>query len=78
MGLPVGGVKAMNIQDLSVSERILLAEQLWESVRDEVSQSALSETQRQILDERLAALEQDGELGSSWEAVKSRVMNFKG
>lgn len=68
----------MNIQDLSVSERILLAEQLWESVRDDVSQSGLSDTQRQILDERLAAFEQDGEVGSSWEAVKNRIMSFKG
>lgn len=68
----------MNIQDLSVSERILLAEQLWESVRDDVSRSGLPDTQKQILDERLAAFEQDGEVGSSWDAVKSRIMNFKG
>lgn len=68
----------MNIQDLSVSERILLAEQLWESVRDDVSRSDLPDTQRQILDERLAAFEQDGDVGSSWEVVKSRILSFKG
>lgn len=66
----------MNIQELSVSERIILAEQLWESVRGEVSQVELTEAQKQVLDERLAAFESDGDLGDSWAAVKNRIMNF--
>lgn len=68
-------VTEMNIQELSISERILLAEQLWESVRAEVSEVGLTEEQRQALDERLAAYELDGNVGDAWECVKQRLLN---
>ncbi len=63
----------MNIQQLSTSEKILLAEQLWESVRAESANNELTAAQRQELDNRLAAFEMDQEVGDSWDAVKGRI-----
>jgi putative addiction module component (TIGR02574 family) len=67
-------MKVMNIQELSTSERILLAEQLWDSVRTQADEIELTADQLQLLEDRLAALEADGELGDSWQEVKTRVM----
>lgn len=65
----------MNIQSLSATERILLAEQLWDSVRTRSDEIEITDEQIELLESRLAALEADGELGDSWKNVKSRVIN---
>ena len=62
-----------NIQQLSVSKRILLAEELWDSIRNQADEIKLTPEQMQLLDERLAFLKTDGELGDSWTNVKTRV-----
>lgn len=64
----------MKIQELSSTEKVILAQELWDSVI--IDQQALNVTQDQIreLDERLAQFELDGEAGSSWESVKSRIL----
>lgn len=63
----------MNLQELSVSEKILLAEQLWESARSEAASLPLSVQQQQVLDERLAAFQLDGDAGDVWDVVKKRI-----
>lgn len=64
----------MKIQELSVSERIILAQELWESVLGSGQEPALTREQESVLEERLAALAADGNQGSSWESVKSRIL----
>lgn len=63
----------MNIQSLSVSERILLAEQLWDSVRTRSDEVKIPTELVELLDERLAELAADGSLGDSWDTVKKRI-----
>ncbi|PHS27176.1 MAG: addiction module protein [Methylophaga sp.] len=63
----------MRIQELSVSERIVLAEKLWDSVVDEDASIELSETQTVELDRRLQAFLDDQDIGSSWSEVKGRI-----
>lgn len=63
----------MNIQSLGVSERIMLAEQLWDSVRTKSDEIKVSKELVELLDDRLAELTSDGELGDTWENVKSRI-----
>ena len=63
----------MDIQSLSTPERILLAEQLWDSVRDKSDEIEVTPDQVKLLESRLSALEADGELGDSWNNVKARV-----
>lgn len=63
----------MNIQQLTASEKIILVEQLWDSVRAESNTIPLTAEQQQLLDLRLSAIEMDGETGDSWEQVLARV-----
>ncbi|MCV6627346.1 MAG: addiction module protein [Cellvibrionaceae bacterium] len=64
----------MKIQDLSNTEKVILAQELWDSVV--IDQKTLDVTQEQIkeLNQRLAKFEMDGEVGSSWSEVKERVL----
>jgi putative addiction module component (TIGR02574 family) len=67
--------KALGIDQLSVAERILLVEEIWDSIAEEVNASELTQAQKDELDRRLAALESDPQAGSSWEEVKARLLN---
>lgn len=63
----------MNLQELSASEKILLAEQLWDSVRAEADASELTTAQRKVLAQRLAEFELEPEQGESWDRVKAQI-----
>lgn len=63
----------MNIQRLSSSERIILAQELWESVHDAANEVPVTKEQAALLEQRLAALASDGNPGDSWEDVKRRI-----
>lgn len=64
-----------DLLELSVSERILLVESLWESIAIQPEDVPMTDAQREELDRRLAALER-GELGTaSWGDVKRRLQN---
>lgn len=63
----------MDIQSLSNSERILLAEQLWDSVYDKSDEIELTPDQITLLENRLAAYEADGDPGDTWENVRTRI-----
>jgi putative addiction module component (TIGR02574 family) len=65
----------MNIQSLSTAEKILLAEKLWESVRENSSRINLPQEQIEELNKRLEALNVDGDKGDSWNIVKERIIS---
>jgi putative addiction module component (TIGR02574 family) len=67
----------MDIQKLSTSQRIQLAEQLWDSVRFESDAIEVTPELRALLDSRLEALNEDGDIGDSWENVKARIIGNK-
>ena len=67
----------MEIQSLTVSERIMLAEALWDSVVAEDAEIELTDAQKLELDRRLAAFEIDQDVGSSWASVKARILSKK-
>ncbi len=50
-------VNNINIQQLSQSERILLVEELWDSVAKNQDDLEVTDSQRKILDARMAAYE---------------------
>ena len=64
----------MKIQELSISERIVLAEKLWDSIIDEGAPIDLTEKQKLELDHRLEAFLDDRDVGSSWGEVKERII----
>lgn len=65
----------MEVQSLTVSERIILAEALWDSVIAEEAGIDVTAPQREELDRRLAAFEIDQVIGSPWSTVKARILS---
>ena len=65
----------MWIQELSISERIVLAEKLWDSIVDENAPIELPEKQKVELDRRLQAFLNNQDTGSSWSEVKKRIIS---
>lgn len=65
----------MEIQSLTISERIILAEALWDSVIAEDAKIELTESQKQELDRRFKSLEIDQDIGSPWSSVKARTLS---
>lgn len=66
-------VSKADILKLSVSERILLVEDIWDSIAEAPEQVALSETQARELETRLDAYRSDPSQGSPWAMVRDRV-----
>jgi putative addiction module component (TIGR02574 family) len=63
----------VDFEDLTVAERIQLAEDLWDSVDPGSPEIALTPAQAAELDERLEQLRRSPESGESWEAVRDRL-----
>jgi putative addiction module component (TIGR02574 family) len=63
----------VEISQLSISERIQLAEDLWDSILDRQDEIQLDPAQQQELDRRLDRHRQDPAAGSTWETVKQRL-----
>ena len=66
-------VKKFDIQGLSQSERILLAEKLWDSVAENQDSLEITASQKKVLEDRLAAYKKSPNEGSSWEDVKKEM-----
>jgi putative addiction module component (TIGR02574 family) len=63
----------IEIAQLSISERIQLAEDLWDSILDRQDEVQLDPVQQQELDRRLDRHRQDPTAGSTWETVRQRL-----
>ncbi len=64
---------SLNIDRLSVMERIQLVQEIWDSIVPSVEQLPLTEAQRQELDRRLAALQANPANIIPWEEVEARA-----
>ncbi|MBW4660399.1 MAG: addiction module protein [Drouetiella hepatica Uher 2000/2452] len=63
----------VEISQLSIAERIQLAEDLWDSILERQDELPLSDAQKQELDRRLENYQQSPTSGSTWEEVKQRL-----
>lgn len=61
------------ITELSVTERIQLVEDIWDTIAVHPDGVSLPDAQVQELDRRLAAHHQDPQAGASWQEVQRRV-----
>ncbi len=68
-------VKSLGLDQFSVAERILLVEEIWDSIAEEAEEVPLTNAQQQDLERRLAAHEANPKAGSSWEEVKARLLS---
>jgi putative addiction module component (TIGR02574 family) len=69
----MGKIMLADLLNLSVSERILLVEDIWDSIAELPEAVVLSEEQREELDRRLEAYHQNSKTGSPWDVVKAKV-----
>jgi putative addiction module component (TIGR02574 family) len=63
----------IDMSQLSVAERIQLAEDLWDSILTEPDELPLTDAQIHEINWRLDQYQQTPTLGSSWEAVKGQL-----
>jgi putative addiction module component (TIGR02574 family) len=62
------------ILKLSVSERIQLVEDIWDSIAAETNTLPLTDAERAELDRRLADAEANPGVGTPWGDVKARLL----
>ena len=67
--------KSLGIDRLRVAERILLVEEIWDSIAAEAHAVEVPQAYKEELDRRLEAYRQDPTAGSSWDDVKQRLAN---
>ena len=63
------------ILDLSVSERIQLVEDIWDSIAEVPESVPLTDKQKAELDRRLDAYRKNPKTGSPWTMVRERILN---
>ena len=64
-----------DILDLSVSERIQLAQDICDSVAEVPESLVLAEDEKAEIDRRLNAYHKDPDAGSPWSVVRDRIKN---
>lgn len=62
-----------DILRLSVPERILMVEAIWDSIAENDEQVELSAETKQLLDKRLEDHKNNPKEGSTWDEVKARI-----
>jgi len=66
-------VNIADIMALSIPERILLVEEIWNSIAAEQEAIPLTQAQREEMDRRNALYEASPDVGSSLEEVRARL-----
>lgn len=61
------------LDQLSVEDRLTLAQQLWDSIAEELDRVPLSPAQRQEVDRRLAAHRANPQAAIPWEQVEAEA-----
>ena len=58
---------------LSVPERILMVEAIWDSIEEKDELLEINEATKNLLDDRLLAHQNNPHEGSNWSEVKARI-----
>lgn len=63
----------LKLSELTVAERIQLAEDLWDSIAADTGDLPLTDAQKAELELRLADFECDSGAGEAWQVVRERI-----
>jgi putative addiction module component (TIGR02574 family) len=66
-----------NILEMSVAERILLVEEIWDSIAENPEAVDLTDSQKNELDRRLYSYHENPGAGSPWTEVKEKILASK-
>ena len=61
-------------RELSPDEKIRLVQEFWDEIAEEVARSPLTDSQRRLLDERLADEERDPGDSEPWARAKDDIL----
>jgi putative addiction module component (TIGR02574 family) len=61
-------------RELSPDEKIRLVQEFWDQIADDVQRSPLTDSQRRLLDERLADEERNPDDVEPWAKVKDDIL----
>ncbi len=67
-------MQELGIDQISIEERLALAQEIWDSVAEELEREPLTLAQRQELDRRLADSIARPDAVTPWEEVKARAL----
>jgi len=62
---------------LSISDRILLVEEIWDTIAEENQAFELTDSQRRELDRRLESARSDPGQGRTWDEIKAVFMKSR-
>jgi len=65
------------IKKLSVAERILLVEEIWDSIARENQAFELPDSQKKELESRSRSFSSNPALGRSWEEIKAEFLKSR-
>lgn len=65
------------IKKLSVAERILIVEEIWDSIAAEQDSVEVTQAQRAELDRRIASCDASPNEGKSWQEIRRRLETAK-
>ena len=71
-------IKSLGLDRLSLAERILLVEELWDSIAASPERFVLSDVHQQDLQRRLDAYRKNPKAGTPWEEVRERLRGIGG
>jgi putative addiction module component (TIGR02574 family) len=63
----------IDVDQLSVAERILVVQRIWDSIADQEASVPVTDAQREELDRRLEGYSSSPGEGATWDEVKSRL-----
>lgn len=66
-------ITTVDLIELSVSERIQLVEDVWDSIVAVPDSIQLTEAQKEELDRRIDAYHKNPDAGSPWELLRERI-----
>lgn len=62
---------------LSIADRILLVEEIWDTIAEENQAFELTEAQREEIDRRLASVRANPGQGRTWDEIKAEFMKSR-
>jgi putative addiction module component (TIGR02574 family) len=66
-------ISMKDIQKLSVAEKILLAEKIWDSIPENTDELSISASDKKTLDSRIDKLESGKAKIVSWDGLKNKL-----
>jgi len=70
-------MKDLGIDQLNFEDRLALVEEIWDSIASEPANLPISETQKQLIDQRIADLNANPRNVLTWEEIKQHIKGKK-